>query len=254
MGRELRRLLIPPARLAETVDLLPAEVHYLRRVLRCRSGSRVAVIDGCGHLWSAMVEGAERLRLEQGVRSPLEQRPPSRPSLELALGLPRREVDVVWRMATELGADRLQPLMASRSLERGRPPMERWNLIVREATEQCERLWLPRLEEICGAGSWLARPPRGLGLLATTREPELPRLAELLMMGSSLAEPAQVSLAIGPEGGWTPEEEAAAVAAGWRRVGLGEEILRTSTAAVSGLAALAAWRLSCCASSPRPST
>ena len=196
MSRELRRLLIPPARLAETVDLLPAEVHYLRRVLRCRSGSRVAVIDGCGHLWSAMVEGAERLRLEQGVRSPLEQRPPSRPSLELALGLPRREVDVVWRMATELGADRLQPLMASRSLERGRPPMERWNLIVREATEQCERLWLPRLEEICGAGSWLARPPWGLGLLATTREPELPRLAELLMMGSSLAEPAQVSLSL----------------------------------------------------------
>jgi 16S rRNA (uracil1498-N3)-methyltransferase len=66
---------------------------------------------------------------------------------------------------------------------------------------------------------------------------------------------AGASLAIGPEGGWSPEEEEVAEAAGWTPVSLGDTILRTSTAAVAGLAELVAWRslrLSC-PSSPSPS-
>jgi 16S rRNA (uracil1498-N3)-methyltransferase len=86
-----------------------------------------------------------------------------------------------------------------------------------------------------------------LRLLATTRRPGLPLLEQLLPQpadapGTGSVSSGSVAVAIGPEGGWTPEEEQAAEAAGWQPVGLGAAILRTSTAAVSAAALLAAWR------------
>lgn len=253
MSRELRRLLIEPGRLADAPDgrleLRAEERHYLLRVLRCRDGAQLAVVDGVGHLWSARLQGDGRLQLEQPLAEPLASAPPPLPELELALALPKREVELVWRMATELGADRLVPLVAQRSVRQGMPPLERWGAVLREASEQCERLWLPRLEPVQPAAAVLARPPRGLGLLATTRRQGLPLPQQLLAealggLPASARAAARISLAIGPEGGWSEEEERLAEAAGWRPVSLAPSILRTATAALAGVAQLAAWRLS----------
>lgn len=251
MARELRRLLIEPARLGQRagtegrLELLRDEDHYLSRVLRLRPGDPLAVIDGRGGLWRAQRgEGAwlEALTPEQG---PL---PPPSPRLCLALALPRQDVELVWRMATELGADRLQPLQAERCQGSGRKPaLERWSAVVREATEQCERLWLPQLETCQSAENWLSQPREGLKLLATTRRQQLPALEQCPeLRDSGPGAWAEVSLAIGPEGGWSPDEEQLAEAAGWQAISLGETILRTTTAAVAGVSRLAAWRqLSC---------
>lgn len=75
MARELRRLLIPPSRWSRQGDpnllaLEAAESHYLARVLRFRQGDRLAVVDGCGRLWSAVLESGEQLRLEQPPDAP----------------------------------------------------------------------------------------------------------------------------------------------------------------------------------------
>jgi 16S rRNA (uracil1498-N3)-methyltransferase len=193
------------------------------------------------------------LRLEQPLAAPLERQPAPWPWLELAMAPPKREAEVVWRMATELGADRFQPLAAQRSQTGQRLPLERWRTIVAEAAEQCERLWLPALAEPQAALSWFAAAPQGLRLLATTRHGGLPQLAEVLPTRPSQGEVAGVTLAIGPEGGWSPQEEEQARACGWRLVSLGPSILRSSTAAVAAIAALAAWRTLSCASSPLPS-
>jgi 16S rRNA (uracil1498-N3)-methyltransferase len=166
------------------------------------------------------------------------------------MAVPRREADLVWRMATELGADRLQPLLAERGAPGERCHLERWQGIVREATEQCERLWHPVLASPQPAGAWLSRPAPGIALLATTRREGLllcsQRLRELLDgAGEGTGESdlaAGLRLAIGPEGGWSPQEEERAEAAGWEPVSLGPSILRTATAAVAGLALLADWR------------
>ncbi|MDM7952862.1 MAG: 16S rRNA (uracil(1498)-N(3))-methyltransferase [Cyanobium sp. CZS 25K] len=271
MGRELRRLLIAPERISalETggpepprLALEPQESHYLERVLRYRPGERLALIDGGGRLWSAVLEAGRHLRLEQAPGRPLVQEAPIRPSLELAMAVPRREADLVWRMATELGADRLQPLLAERGAPGERCPLERWRGIVREATEQCERLWQPALASPRQAGAWLAQPAPGLALLATTRREGLPlcsqRLRELVegartAAGAAGLEAGLLRLAIGPEGGWSPQEEERAEAAGWQPVSLGPTILRTATAAVAGLALLADWRTLRSASCQRPS-
>jgi 16S rRNA (uracil1498-N3)-methyltransferase len=269
MARELRRLLIAPGRLEQlaadqaepALALEAAERHYLRRVLRCRDGDRLAVVDGRGQLWSARLAADERLRLEQPLQQPLERQPPPQLRIGLAMAVPRRDPDLVWRMATELGVDELQPLLAGRSVVSAKLPLERWQTILEEAAEQCERLWLPVLAEPSAALPWLARGPEGVGLLATTRRGELPLATELLdglldgllagsegpLDGGSAGERAAlVTLAIGPEGGWTEEEERQALAAGWRAVSLAQPILRTATAAVAGVAQLTAWRqLSC---------
>jgi 16S rRNA (uracil1498-N3)-methyltransferase len=250
MARELRRLLIEPERLAaarenRSLILRREEEHYLARVLRLRPGDALAVIDGCGGLWRAQRgEGAslEDLELERGPA------PPPRPGLCLALALPRQDVELVWRMATEVGVDRLQPLQAERcQAPARRPPLERWSAVVREATEQCERLWLPQLQAPVPALDWFRQPRGGLKLLATTRREALAPLERCLAaMASAQADPGEISLAIGPEGGWSPREEQSAEADGWIPVSLGDTILRTTTAAVAGVSRLAAWRqLSC---------
>lgn len=258
MARELRRLLISPERLRAAGDqglaITAAEAHYLRRVLRLGSGDLVAVVDGEGRLWTAELVSERALQLQQPLEEPLQRCGQPRAVIELAMAVPRRDGELVWRMATEIGVDGLQPLIAERSQgsEQGlqKWPLERWRTIVQEASEQCERLWLPRLEAPRQALDLLADPPQGLGLIATTRRPGLPLLEELL---SAEARPSEsLCLAIGPEGGWTEAELAAAAGAGWWAVSLGEPILRTATAAIAGVSRLASWRALSCASCPSP--
>jgi 16S rRNA (uracil1498-N3)-methyltransferase len=264
--REWRRLLVAPERLAGCggrVALLAEESHYLRRVLRLRGGEQLAVLDGRGRLWSARLElaaesgGSGRGRegdrpssavLEQPLTQPLHCEPAPTPALELAVAMPRLDGDVLLRMVCELGIDRFTPLQAARSVaERSKP--QRQQAILREAVEQCERLWQPELAPEQGAGDWFASSLAAgaeLRLLATTRHHDLPLLEELLLepvAGGLRPEPPRwIRLAIGPEGGWTPAEEERAAAAGWRPVSLGTTILRSSTAAVAAAAWLAAWR------------
>ncbi len=271
MGRELRRLLVPPARLASpecaATGLLPleaAELHYLRRVLRFRPGDRLAVVDGCGRLWTALLAAADAVQLEQKPAEPLQLEPAPRLQLQLAMAVPRRDAELVWRMATELGGDVLQPLLAERTNVREKLPLARWGTIVAEAAEQCERLWLPELLPPQPAADWFAcgqaqGQTQGLRLLATTRHGDLAMLESALesalvpgLIGWSATGLGPVTLAVGPEGGWSEAEELQAITAGWQPVSLGDTILRTSTAAVAGLARLIAWRDALSASSPSP--
>ncbi len=294
MARELRRLLISPERLAIAggegqgrLAISEAEAHYLRRVLRLGCGDSLAVVDGRGQLWTAELAVGGALLLQQPLCEPLQRCPAASPTISLAMAVPRRDGELVWRMATEIGVDHLQPLIAERTQasEQGQPkwPLERWRTIVQEATEQCERLWLPQLEPPRRALELLAEPPKGLGLIATTRQSWLPLLEAALvaanpasvttapeitatettapetmatpwpLLGRASRQSQDLCLAIGPEGGWSDQELAAAEAAGWLAVSLGEPILRTATAAIAGVSRLASWRALSRASCPSPS-
>lgn len=276
MARELRRLLVERPRLERArgrVLLQGQELHYLRRVLRLRPGDPFGVVDGCGHLWSALLElGGARHQgwavLQQSPDTPLEKVPPARPRLQLAVALPRRDPEVLLRMACELGIDGFQWLRAERSLAEAMIRPERQQAVLRETLEQCERLWLPCCPSPQQALPWLQAATGGMRLLATTRRATARPLGEVLgapvgqasaVVPGEAPEPMRLEpvwVAIGPEGGWSPQEEQLALDQGWQAVQLGEGILRTSTAAVAAASLLAAWRdglgLSC-GTSPRPS-
>ena len=255
MAREWRRLLVPAERFGAGGDRLvlqAEESHYLRRVLRLRPGDQLALVDGAGRLWTARLEpgdaagGDAVVVLEQPLAAPLHQQPQPSPELVLAVAWPRLDADVLLRMACELGIDRLTPLQAGRSVAAAGLKPERQAAIVREAVEQCERLWQPQLDPEQPALDWLGRAGRQgeaeLRLLATTRRQGLPSLDGLLEEQRSKPVPERLVVAIGPEGGWTAEEEQRAEAAGWWPVSLGETILRSSTAAVLAAGVMVAWR------------
>jgi 16S rRNA (uracil1498-N3)-methyltransferase len=273
VARELRRLLIAPERLAAAagagsgalaLNLEEAEGHYLRRVLRLRPGDRFAVVDGAGRQWSAALHASDRAHLEQPLAMPLQAEPPPAVPLGLAVALPRRDADVLLRMVCELGIDRLVPLLAERSVDPEPLKPGRSETILREAVEQCERLWQPVLAPQLPAQALLGGAPPagpGRGWVCTTRQRGTPLLGEALAAldpgaqeGTGALTPA-LTVAIGPEGGWTSREEALAREHGWQAVSLGDTILRCSTAAVSASALLSHWRaewLASCGTCRRP--
>ncbi|MFM8524790.1 MAG: RsmE family RNA methyltransferase [Cyanobacteriota bacterium] len=253
MGRERRRLLIAQERLlaATAADsglprlvLTNEESHYVSRVLRLRQDQELAIINGRGQLWGARVAEAAGRRIHvdllQPIQTPECDQPGPSLTISLAIALPRRDSDLLLRMACELGVDRLQPLIADHSVLAERFQRQRLEAILREATEQCERLWLPSLADPCPGSVWLERSDQGLRLLATTRRGHLPGPIEQLRKDQGRS--GDLVLAIGPEGGWSEREEERAEASGWQPVSLTTTILRTSTAAVAGIALLSHWR------------
>lgn len=244
MVAELRRLLIEPNRLADRdgngcLELRNDECHYLRRVLRLRPGAPVAVVDGRGHLWEGWLQEEGQLLLPGSCET---TSPAKSPQLGLAIALVRRGMDDVMRMACELGVDCIQPLLAKRSTPQADFKPERWQLILKEAVEQCERLWMPELLPLASTEDWWTMPDnRDTLAIATTRLEELTALDPWLQRQTP-REGNCIWLAIGPEGGWDPQEQAQAIREGWSPISLSEEILRSSTAAIAGVAALSSWR------------
>ncbi|WP_413429609.1 16S rRNA (uracil(1498)-N(3))-methyltransferase [Synechococcus sp. Cu2B8-bc1011] len=240
---ELRRLMIEPKRLADRdrngcLVLRDDERHYLRRVLRLRPGAPVAVVDGRGHLWEGWLQEEGQLLLPGSCTTTT---PAKTPQLGLAIALVRRGMDDVMRMACELGVDCIQPLQAERSTPQADYKPERWQLILKEAVEQCERLWMPQLLPLASTGDWWTMPGDHDSLaIATTRLEELTAL-EPWLQRQTLKESC-IWLAIGPEGGWDPLEQAQALREGWSPISLSEDILRSSTAAIAGVTTLSSWR------------
>ena len=243
MVAELRRLLIESKRLADRdgngcLVLRDDERHYLRRVLRLRPGAPVAVVDGRGHLLEGRLQEEGQLLLPAGCETTT---PAKTPQLGLAIALVRRGMDDVMRMACELGVDCIQPLQATRCTPQAEYKPERWQLILKEAVEQCERLWMPQLLPLTSTDDAWSMPNSSDTLaIATTRLEGINALEPWLQRqtpGNNC-----IWLAIGPEGGWDPQEQAKAVKEGWSPISLSEDILRSSTAAIAGVTALSSWR------------
>jgi 16S rRNA (uracil1498-N3)-methyltransferase len=233
-----RRLHVPGGRLAGPVAaLLEPEVHYLRDVLRLAPGDRVEAFDGEGGAWDATVgEGCRVLHV--GAR---RDAPPPAARVHLAFALAKGEKnELVVQKATELGAARLQPFAAARSVvkldaERGADRALRWRRIAAEAARQSGRADVPAVDAPASLAAVLAGAPAGFRtvVFAAGGEP----LAAAL-------DPAAAGhlLVTGPEGGLAPEELAAAARAGARIAALGPRILRAETAALA-VVALAQHRL-----------
>jgi 16S rRNA (uracil1498-N3)-methyltransferase len=164
----------------------------------------------------------------------------------LAVGMPANErMDWLVEKASELGAAGIIPLMAERSVlrlkgERADKKVAHWQGVAIAACEQCGRNRVPAIAEVATLASWLASLPRVLPaaprLLLSLRTGTQPMLQALA--ASERAAP--VTLLSGPEGGFSPAEEDAAIAAGFVPVTLGPRTLRAETAPLACLAMLTA--------------
>jgi 16S rRNA (uracil1498-N3)-methyltransferase len=147
------------------------------------------------------------------------------------------KMDLVVQKATELGASRIVPLASERAvvkLQPGAAKLDRWRRIAQEAARQCGRADVPRIDEPCGLAEvlrMLRDDPERRGLLLDVEE-------KSLRLSAAARGVSRLLLAVGPEGGFSPEEHDQARRGGMLPVALGPLVLRTETAGLAALAVL----------------
>ncbi len=230
----------------ESATLHSEAAEHLGRVLRAEPGQLYELSDG-ERVWLARVERVALSkrgdnRIEFALIEPIEA---AAPALRIQLLVAIVKFDrFEWCLekATELGVDEILPLAAARSdkplIAAAEKRHERWNRILLESAQQSRRLRPPSLHAaLRPIEAFSASTASTRIFLSERRDAKL--LRELMPAKAAEAGTASkptVALAIGPEGGWTPEEIDAAVTNGYLEASLGENILRTETAVIASLA------------------
>jgi 16S rRNA (uracil1498-N3)-methyltransferase len=210
--------------------------HHLGRVLRAQAGQLYELSDG-SKVWLGRIENVSRDSVEFSL---VEEIPAYHPPLQTTLLLSVVKFDSFeWALekATELGVHRIVPLAAARSekalLTAAVKRAERWKKLLLEASQQSRRVQVPILDSVAKPEAAFASHNGGLRVFLS-EAPDAKTLREVLRDQHAKS----VVLAIGPEGGWTEAELAAARAVQFEDASLGKLILRTETAVVASLAAL----------------
>ncbi|HYI88133.1 MAG TPA: 16S rRNA (uracil(1498)-N(3))-methyltransferase [Burkholderiales bacterium] len=228
-----------PLRAGGVCALSEDAAHHAVHVLRLREGDEVTLFNGRGGEFAARIASMQRLRISIDLlqHRALERESPLRVTLVQGVSAGER-MDSTVRKAVELGVAEVQPVLAARSVarpkgDRAENRRSHWQKIVISACEQCGRNRVPQVQALVSLGDY--RPE------ASATKILLSPASELALSKVPAAE-SHVVLAAGPEAGFTEEEEARLVEAGFVPASLGPRILRTETAAVAALAALNALR------------
>ncbi len=214
--------------------------HYISRVLRRRPGDMLILFDGSGAEFPAVIRSLARDRVDVSTTDRIERSAESPLAVTLLQGISRGErMDYVIQKATEVGVTRIVPVRTEFSVvrldeKRAAKRLLHWRSVAASACEQCGR---NRLPEIGLPGSLPAllgdfRQHAGTKLILRPDADET--------LGSAKIDDNEVTVLIGPEGGFSDTEYENAEAAGFSAVRCGPRILRTETAAVAALAALQA--------------
>jgi 16S rRNA (uracil1498-N3)-methyltransferase len=239
---------LPPPWETQKPHPLPAELLHHLRVRRIGEGEVIPIFDGQGQIASATLIRLGNKTGELTIAAVKQYTQSELPyGITLAQGLAGGDkMDWVIEKAVETGASRIAPLQCERSViklhrssdaERAQKRLIHWRTITQAACEQCERTVLPLVEPIQTMADYLSKASGDhlkdtLKLIFCTGDH--PSLAKMLA-----PLPAQnVILLIGPEGGFTPEEMALAIKAGFQAVSLGKRILRTETAGIAAISTI----------------
>jgi 16S rRNA (uracil1498-N3)-methyltransferase len=228
-----------------SASLRGEQAAHLIRVLRAQTGMECDMVAG-DRVWRAVISGISG----DAVRFALLSEVVAEPALPVTLLLSVFKFDrMEWiiEKATELGAERFIPMTARRSekhlVQAAGARVERWRRVAREAAKQSRRSDVPVIEDLVSlkAAVRIRPAPPGLSLLLAEQERSTTLYAA---MQSALQPPCvekpAVYFAVGPEGGWTAEEEALFVTESWQPVSLGPRILRAETAGITAMAVVAA--------------
>jgi 16S rRNA (uracil1498-N3)-methyltransferase len=223
---------------------LPDDVVRHVHVLRLQTDDTVHLFNGSGGEYRArLVEIGKRtaiVQLDEFIDR--EAEPPYR--ITLAQGVAGGDkMDWLIEKAVELGVTSVAPLTAERGVvrlsgERAARRQGHWQALVRAACEQCGRNRVPDVAVPQNLDKWLdALPPAEDGELRLLLSPRA-QLGFASLPASAPAAP--ITIVIGPEAGFSAAEETTIVDAGFATLGLGPRVLRTETAGIAVLAALAA--------------
>jgi 16S rRNA (uracil1498-N3)-methyltransferase len=227
-----------------TATIIGAQAEHMARVLRAQQGMEADVVAG-GHVFHSVVAAVAPSEVRFNLIAELE----ADPALPVTLVMSIYKFDhMEWAIekATELGVAEIVPVIARRSekhlAQAAAKRADRWRRIAHEAAQQSRRSDVPLihdpgpLAERVRAASNAAR----FVLAEQERTTTLRHALEEAVVAAGTEMPL-LELALGPEGGWAPEEEALFDANGWRAASLGPRILRAETAAIAALAVVASY-------------
>ncbi len=225
-----------------TLSLGSEQARYVGRVLRLRPGDPLTVFDGSGGEYSATIGKVTRDELNLVVGEHFARNTESPLRIRLVQGISRGErMDMVVQKATELGVHRISPVLTDFSVvklppDRAAKRHTHWQKIAQSACEQCRRNVVPAIDAPRSLDDWFAHD-------AGAGEPQLILQAEAPDAMSAIEPPGRdLTILIGPEGGFSKSEYERAALAGMHAVSLGPRVLRTETAALAALSiAQAAW-------------
>ena len=240
-----------PRFLASTVDLSTHvarldsdEARHLSQVMRLGVGDEVAVFDGAGREFRAVVERVARDAVDLRVVEEIAAAP--EPAIRVTLAqavLKGDKMDDVVRDATMMGAAAIVPLITDHTVAHVKPGAapDRWRRIAIASAKQCRRAVVPTVHPAVRLAEWLSSDHSAMKILLT--EPSA-AAAEKRWLSPFPAEKrgqspfSSATLAVGPEGGWSGDEVDAAVRAGYETLTLGRRTLRADAVALIAIGVL----------------
>lgn len=212
------------------------EAHHLMHVLRIGTGEVVELFDGRGLVATSEVKALRKRDVELTVVTSRREKSAVREVI-LGTAVPKGDrFDWLIEKATELGVTRIVPLLTSRSSVD--PRDSKLDKLRQAVIAACKQSGRNHLLELTGVVPWADFVRNEFPQRTAFIAQPAPLGSPLALAGNSASEQSSLVMAIGPEGGFTGEEVALAVAAGAKPVSLGPLILRIETAAVALAAAL----------------
>jgi 16S rRNA (uracil1498-N3)-methyltransferase len=225
------------------IELARDTASHLAKVLRARSGDEIVLFNGDGREYGGAIESVRGARVSAAIGAARAVDRESSFPITLVQCVPRGDrMDFIVQKATELGVARIVPVLSQRSVVRldeaqAVSKQAHWQAVAVSACEQCGRNRLPHVEAPRQLLNYLGDLGSGvssqdiLKLILEPEHPQQPHRGE---------RPAGAEIAIGPEGGFAPEELEAFELSSFARVGLGPRVLRTETAAIAAVVVLQA--------------
>ena len=274
--------------ISENIVIVGKDAHHLAYSLRAKKGDRIIAVDKSGNTATIelvdfnkdaihakcvsdikKVDSTETIKIIHSVGKKNEvethikvKEKIFKKTVTLAECLPKQnKFDFVVEKATELGIDKICPLISDRTIARpgnfrAKTKLERWQRISKEAAEQSARDTLPKIENICELIDWLKEIESELGhfvvdkknkkifdckgkLLLFCYEKENEQKIQEILREYKISDcNKDIIILIGPEGGFSDREVREIKAVGGVSVSLGKRVLKTDTAAISTLSAV----------------
>ena len=225
------------------ISITSEKARYLTTVLRCRSGDELFILDGTGNCYKTVIAKADRKEVIAEVleKFPFDLESPVNIVLVQSL-LKGEKMDMVIQKTTELGVKEIIPVITERSQLRETRKTSRWQKIAEEASRQSGRTLVPLVREPAEFPSFIEKIGRKVPETMEQREArgfifyeeEGEGLSHAISNACSQTSP--LFVVIGPEGGFTKWEVAAAKEQGLSVTSLGRRILRAETAAIAAVA------------------
>lgn len=227
--------IVPP-----TVRITGPLLRHLRQSLRLEPGETLMVTDERGTRYRAEIAEITSKALTARILETIPVPAKTNPSIVLAQSLLKGEkMDWVIQKATELGVERVMPVLATHSVVRPRAERiehqrTRWQRIALEAAQQSERWSVPVIDEPNTIPQMLSASKTAVSKLLLAERSNNSSLTSVPLH----AEGGEVWLLIGPEGGWEDKEVAQSLQNGFVSVTMGPRILRAETAAIAAISIL----------------